>query len=78
MFFVDLKIMAAFLAKLQQSDHKLKRNESIDVYFYPSYFSPDSPFNPQCSLHCPKNKADFRENKGGIPLEGKFSSNPWK
>jgi hypothetical protein len=30
------------------------------------------------SLHCPKNKADFQENKGGSPLEGKFSSNPWK
>ncbi len=29
-------------------------------------------------LHCPKNKADFRENKGGSPLEGKFSCNPWK
>ncbi len=29
-------------------------------------------------VHCPKNKADFRENKGGSPLEGKFSSNPWK
>ncbi len=28
--------------------------------------------------HCPKIKADFRENKGGSPLEGKFSSNPWK
>ncbi len=29
-------------------------------------------------VHCPKNKADFREYKGGILLEGKFSSNPWK
>ncbi len=25
-----------------------------------------------------QNMADFRENKGGSPLEGKFSSNPWK
>jgi hypothetical protein len=29
-------------------------------------------------VQCPKNKADFREYKGGILLEGKFSSNPWK
>jgi hypothetical protein len=29
-------------------------------------------------VHCPKNKADFRENKRGSPLEGTFSSNPWK
>jgi hypothetical protein len=29
-------------------------------------------------IHCPKNKADFQEKKGGSPLEGKFSSNPWK
>ncbi len=35
-------------------------------------------FNKRWWVHCPKNKADFRENKGGSPLEGKFSSNPWK
>jgi hypothetical protein len=29
-------------------------------------------------LQCPKNKAEFREYKGGSPQEGKFSSNPWK
>ncbi len=29
-------------------------------------------------LHCPNNKAEFRENKGRSTLEGKFSSNPWK
>ncbi len=28
--------------------------------------------------HCPENKADFREYKGGSPLEEKFTSNPWK
>jgi hypothetical protein len=33
---------------------------------------------PGSSLHCPRKKADFRENKGGSPLEGNFSSNPWK
>jgi hypothetical protein len=32
----------------------------------------------QLNIHCPKNKADFRENRRGSPLEEKFSSNPWK
>jgi hypothetical protein len=29
-------------------------------------------------MHCPKNKADFREYMRESPLEGTFSSNLWK
>jgi hypothetical protein len=29
-------------------------------------------------VHCPKNLADFRNNKGGSPLEGKFPGNSRK
>ncbi len=48
-----------------------ERNQMLQRYeiFYVVQIS-----NGGNGLHCPKNKADFRENKGESPLEGKFSS----
>jgi hypothetical protein len=56
-----------------------RARESLPPHIYiPA--SETSPLAPRTHMltHCPENKADFREYKGGSPLEGKFTSNPWK
>ncbi len=35
-------------------------------------------FHELFDVHCPKIEADFREYRGGIPLEGEFSGNSRK